>query len=147
MIKADETLEKLFTIEKAVNEMATLRQGILEMKESEARRQKALDELRANENRHRILWENLPQRVFMKDKDSVYVLCSQSYAAELKRKPREIIGKTDEDFYLREVAEKYGMDDKRIMTTGQAEDTEESFVRERQSFVVRTIKTPLKDGC
>lgn len=87
MIKADETLEKLLTIEKAVNEMGTLRQGIIEPKESEVRRQKALDELRANEDRHRILWENLPQQIFMKDKDSVYILCSQSYAAELKRKP------------------------------------------------------------
>lgn len=42
MIKADETLEKLFTIEKAVNEMATLRQGILELKESEISRKRPL---------------------------------------------------------------------------------------------------------
>jgi len=145
MIKADETLEKLLTIEKAVNEMATLRQGILELKESEASRQKALDELRANESRHRILLENLPQQIFMKDKDSVYILCSQSYAAELKRKPGEIIGKTDEDFYPRGVAERYRLEDKRIMTMGQTEDTEESFAREGQTFVVRRIKTPLKD--
>jgi PAS domain S-box-containing protein len=145
MMKADETIEKLLTIEKAVNEMVTLRQGILELKESEASRQKALDELRANENRHRILWENLPQQIFMKDKDSVYILCSQLYAADLKRKTAEIIGKTDEDLYPRELAEKYRSDDKRIMNTGHAEDTEESFIREGQSFVVRSIKTPLKD--
>ena len=36
MIKADETLEKLMPIEKAVNEMATLGQGVIELKESEA---------------------------------------------------------------------------------------------------------------
>jgi PAS domain S-box-containing protein len=145
MIKANETLEKLLTIEKAVNEMVTLRQGILELTESEASRQKALDGFQVNESRHRILLENLPQQIFMKDKDSVYILCSQSYAAELKRKRGEIIGKTDEDFYPREVAEKYRSGDKRIMATGQAEDTEESLVREGQSFVERGIKTPLRD--
>jgi PAS domain S-box-containing protein len=145
MIKADETLEKLLTIEKAVNEMATLRQGVLELKESEAMRQKALDELREIENRYRILLENLPQQIFMKDKDSIYILCSQSFAAELKRKTEEIIGKSDEDIYPAEVAQKYRSDDNGIMATGQAEDIEESFDREGQSFVVRRIKAPLRD--
>jgi PAS domain S-box-containing protein len=145
MIKANDTLEKLLTIERAVNEMATLRQGISELKESESMRQKALDDLRANENRHRILLENLPQQIFMKDKDSVYILCNQSYAAELKRKPEDIIGKTDEDLYPGEAAEKYRLEDKRILTTGQMEDAEVSFVREGQSFLAQRIKTPLRD--
>ena len=145
MIKTEGTLEKLLTIEKAVNEMVTLRQGILELKESESMRQKALDELRANENRHRILLQNLPQPIFMKDKDSVYTLCNQSYASQLNRKPGEIIGKTDEDLYPGAAAEKYRLEDKRILTTGQVEDAEVSFVREGRTFVVRRIKTPLKD--
>jgi len=145
MIKADETLEKLLIIEKAVRETATLRQRIIELRESEAERQKALDELRAKEMRQRILWENLPQQTLMKDKDSVYIFCSQSYAAALKRKPEDIIGKTDEKFYPRAIAEKYRLEDKRVLTTGQAEDAEESIVRDEQSFVVRRVKTPLRD--
>ncbi len=36
-------------------------------------------------------------------------------------------------------------DDKRIMTTGHLEDAIEFFVREGQSFVVRRVKSPLKD--
>lgn len=144
MIKADETLEKLSTIEKSVNEMVSLRQGILELKETEANRQKVLAELRENEGRYRTLLDNLPQELFMKDKGLVYMLCSQSYAAALNQKSGEIIGKTDRDLYPAEVAEKYQSVDKRIITTGQAESTEESFVREGQSVVVRRIKTPLR---
>ena len=45
MMKADETIEKLLTIEKAVNEMVTLRQGIIELKEAEAKRQEAMEEI------------------------------------------------------------------------------------------------------
>ena len=37
MIKPDETLEKFMTNKKTVNEMVTLRQGVIELKESEAR--------------------------------------------------------------------------------------------------------------
>jgi PAS domain S-box-containing protein len=145
MIKADETIEKLLTIEKAVNEMVTLRQGILEMKESEAQRQKALEELQKVGTHYRILLENLPQRIFMKDKNSVYLLCNPAYAAGLQIKPEEIAGKTDEDFYPRESAEKYRSDDRRIMATGSSESIEEVLVRDGQSFVWNTIKTPVKD--
>jgi hypothetical protein len=37
MIKPDETLEKFMTNKKTANEMVTLRQGVIELKESEAR--------------------------------------------------------------------------------------------------------------
>jgi PAS domain S-box-containing protein len=144
MIKADETLEKLSAIEKAVNEMATLRQGILELKEAEAARQKALDELRERENRYRILLENLPQQIFIKEKDSGYTFCNRRYAAELMREPEDIIGKTDDDFCTKEVAEKCLSEDERIMTTGLAEDKEESVVQDGRSFTARRIKTPLR---
>ncbi len=145
MIKADEALEKLSAIEKAVNEMAALRQGILELKEREAARKKVLDELRERENRYRILLENLPQQIFIKDKNLVYTLCNRRYADELIREPEEIIGKTDSDFYTGEIEEKYRSEDERIMTTALTEDKEESLVRDGNSFVIRRIKTPLRD--
>jgi PAS domain S-box-containing protein len=145
MIKTDETLEKLLTIEKAVNEMVTLRQGILELKESEAQRQKALEELQEVGTHYRILLENLPQRIFMKDKSSVYLLCNRAYAADLQIKPEEIAGKTDEDFYPKEVAEKYRSNERRIISTGCSESIEEVLVREGHSLVWKTIKTPVKD--
>ncbi len=145
MIKTDETLEKLLTIEKAVNEMVTLRQGILELKESEAQRQKALEELQEVGNHYRILLENLPQKIFMKDKNSVYILCNRTFAANLQKKPEEIVGKTDEDLYPKELAEKYRSSDQRIMAAGTSESIEEVLVREGHSFIWKTIKTPFKD--
>jgi PAS domain S-box-containing protein len=145
MIKTDATIEKLLTIEKAVNEMVTLRQGILELKESEAQRQKALEELQKVGAHYRILLENLPQRVFLKDRNSVYLLCNPAYAAGLRMKSEEIAGKTDEDFYPRELAEKYRSDDRRIMAAGCPESSEEVLDREGKSSLWNTLKTPLKD--
>ena len=145
MIKTDATIEKLLTIEKAVNEMVTLRQGILELKESEAQRQKALEELQKVGAHHRILLENLPQRIFMKDKNSVYLFCNPAYAAVLQIKPEEMTGKTDEDLYPRELAEKYRSDDRRIMATGCSESSEEVLFHEGKSSLWAMIRTPVKD--
>jgi len=106
MMKADETIEKLLTIEKAVNEMVTLRQGIIELKEAEAKRQEAMEEIEATGEKYRILLDHLPQKIFLKNTNLVYTFCNQSYAADLKNKPEEIAGKTDYDFHPAELAEK-----------------------------------------
>ena len=145
MNKTDVTIEKLLTIEKAVNEMVTLRQGILELKESEAQRQKAMEELQKVGTHYRILLENLPQRIFLKDKNSVYQFCNHAYASGLQIKPEEIAGKTDDDFSPGELAEKYRSDELRIMATGCSESMEEVLAREGTSSLWNTIKTPVKD--
>ena len=63
--------------------------------------------LRESEEKHRTLLENLPQKIFFKDKNSVYISCNENYARDLKIKAEEIAGKTDYDFYPKELAEKY----------------------------------------
>ena len=145
MIKEEGTLEKLLTIEKAVNEMTNLRQGILELKASETERQKALEALRTRENRYRSILENLPQKIFMKDNNSAYVLCNQNYAADLKIKAEEIFGRSDYEFFPRELAEKYALDEKRIISTGRSETIKENYVHEGQTFRVHMIRTPVRD--
>ncbi len=145
MIKEDETLKKLVTIERAVNEMMTVRQEILELKESEAKRRKALEELGAAGEKFRILLDHLPLKVFMKDKNSVYLFCTQSYAADLKRKPAEIAGKTDHDLHPAELAEKLVAEDRRILAAGSPESRQEEFLCEGQSIILHSFKTLVKD--
>jgi PAS domain S-box-containing protein len=109
-------------------------------------RKKAEDALRQSELRHRILLENIPQRVFQKDRNSVYVSCNESYAKELNIKADDIIGKTDYDFYPKELADKYRADDKRIMESGQIQDIEEDYIVGRKKYAVHTVKTPVRDN-
>lgn len=98
------------------------------------------------ENKYRTLLENLPQKIFQKDRDLVYVSCNENYARDLKIKPEEIIGKTDYEFFPKELAEKYRADDIRILTSGETEDIEEKYVQDGQEMWVHTVKTPIKDG-
>ena len=108
-------------------------------------RKKAEEALKESEKKYRTLIENVPQKIFLKDKDSVYVSCNENYAQDLKIKPEEITGKTDYDFYTKELAEKYRADDRKNMESGKVEDIEEKYIQGGKEFWVHTVKTPVKD--
>ena len=109
------------------------------------KRKKAKEALKVSENKYRTLLENLPQKIYLKDKDSVYISCNENYTKELKIRAAEIAGKTDYDFFPKELAEKYRADDKRIMKSGKTEDINEKYVQRGKEIFVHTVKTPVKD--
>lgn len=102
--------------------------------------EKALSE---SEFKYKTLFENLPQRIFYKDDQSVYISCNSKYAADLGIAPADIAGKTDYDFYPPELAEKYRLDDRRVIETGNILDKEETILRDGRQATVHTIKTPV----
>ena len=103
-----------------------------------------LKDLQESEGRFRALVENLPVKVFIKDRESVYIDCNPSYAQDLGINPKEIRGKTDYDFHPPELAEKYRADDKRIMDSGRGEELEEEYMTDGRRYRVLTIKTPIR---
>jgi PAS domain S-box-containing protein len=104
-----------------------------------------IQKLWGDENIYRTLLDNLPQNIFLKDRNSVYLSCNENYARALKIKTEEIAGKTDYEFYPKELAEKYRADDKRIVESGKVEEIEEKYIQEGKEFIVKTVKTPIKD--
>lgn len=141
----NKTIEKLQTIEKMINELVEVRHQIIELKTSETQRQMAMEALQSSENKYRTLVENIPQKLFIKDKNSVYVSCNEKYAQDLKIKVEEIPGKTDYDFFPQETAEKYIADDQRIMETGKPADIEDKYLLDGKEAIVHMVKTPVKD--
>jgi len=108
--------------------------------------QKAAEEaLWRSEKKYRTLLENLPQKIFYKDANSVYVSCNENYARDLKVKPEEITGKTDDAFFPKEFAEKCVTDDKRIIKSGKTEEIQEKYIVDGQEQWIQTVKTPVKD--
>jgi PAS domain S-box-containing protein len=120
------------------------REGKWELIEN-SERKKAERALQVNENKYKTLLENLPQKIFLKDKNSVYVSCNENYAKDFKIKAKEIVGKTDYDFYPKELAEKYRTDDRRVVNSGETEDINEKYVQQGKEVFVHTVKTSVKD--
>ncbi len=108
-------------------------------------RKRAEETKRESEERYRMLVENIPQKIFIKDRDSLYVSVNESYARDLGIRSAEVRGKSDYDFFPQKLADKYRLDDKRIMQTGCAEELEEEYIQDGYGVWVHTIKVPVKD--
>ncbi len=108
--------------------------------------EETLQELHQSEERFRVLVESIPQKIFAKDKASVYLSCNKLFAEEMGINPREIVGKDDFMLFPVELAEKYRADDQRIMAADQTETIEETYLLKGEERWARTTKTPLKSA-
>jgi sigma-B regulation protein RsbU (phosphoserine phosphatase) len=100
--------------------------------------------LRNSESLYHSLVETMPQNVFRKDLQGRFTFANQQYCKHYKCKLEEILGKTDFDFFPRELAEKYQKDDQRVMETGQTyEITEEHHPFGQEKRITHVVKTPL----
>ena len=91
------------------------------------------------------LIEWMPQRVFFKDLQSVFVSVNATFARDLGLTPADLIGKSDFDLFPRELARKYQADDRRVMERRTAETLEEANVIGGRQRVVEVVKTPVQD--
>ena len=108
-------------------------------------RRQAEENLRNSEALYHSLVETLPQNIFRKDLQGRFTFANQQFCKILGRTLEEIVGKTDFDFFPRELAEKYQRDDRRVMETGQALSRRSRNISRRASekIYVQVVKTPL----
>lgn len=87
--------------------------NITKLKEAE-------ETLTKDRNLLRALIDNLPDYVYVKDVESRFTLCNITLSRSVGAKhPDELLGKTDFDFFPRNLAEKFFNDEQKIIKTGQ----------------------------
>jgi len=108
--------------------------------------QEALD----NENRllHTLI-DNIPDQIFARDRECRFTLSNACDARVMGMSdPKDLIGKSDEDFYPPELAYRYRADDLKVMDTDQSliNYEEPSINRDGSQRWILTTKVPLHDN-
>lgn len=115
-------------------------------------RETELSELKTSMEEERVLLnvllQELPDRIYFKDKDCRFVRVSKALAKEYGLdNPEEVVGKTDFDFFTKEHAQHTYDDEKRVMETGEplcVQSAKEEWPDGRVNWVT-TIKMPWRN--
>jgi PAS domain S-box-containing protein len=115
-----------------------------DLRRQASERRRAERALRQTELFYHSLVESIPQMILCKDLEGRFTFANQKFCAELGRSLEEIKGRTDFDFFPKELAEKYRGDDKHVIENGQVLDVVEEHVTPKgEKLYVQVMKTPL----
>ncbi len=112
------------------------------------KRKKAEADLRVGQARLQILIDSLPDLVWLKDSDGVYLSCNSKFEHLFGAKKSDIIGKTDYDFVDKELANFFRENDKMAIAAGKPCMNEEkvTYADDGHHEILETIKAPMNDS-
>ena len=102
------------------------------------------ESLRKNEQKFRTLIRTIPDLVWLKDPQGIYLSCNSRFESLFGAKEKDILGKTDYDFLDKELANFYRKHDKIAMAKGKPSKNEEEITfADGHREILETIKTPM----
>ncbi len=114
----------------------------------EARVAQRTSEILIAQRRLEATLDAIPDLVWLKDADGVFLNCNPMFERLYGASKGEIVGKTDYDFVDREQADFFREHDRMAMAAGKPSINEEwlSFADDGRRGLFETIKTPMVDG-
>jgi PAS domain S-box-containing protein len=124
-----------------------LEQKMLQLEKEVEARKKVEENLRNSEDHLRTLVQTIPDVIWLKDKDGIFLSCNPMFERLFGAKEATIIGKTDYSFVDRELADFFVENDRKAMKAGKPTSNEEwvSFADDGHRALLETIKTPMYD--
>jgi PAS domain S-box-containing protein len=111
-------------------------------------RKRAEEALRTSEGRLQTLVRTIPDLIWLKDVDGVYLSCNPMFERFFGAREIDIIGKTDYDFVDRKLADFFREHDRNAMAAGRPTSNEEwiTFADDGHRALLDTTKTPMYDS-
>ncbi|WP_049631214.1 ATP-binding protein [Cellvibrio sp. pealriver] len=139
----DEVLSHTQALRKAndwlLNEVMQRQQTQEQLQESQAA-------LRAREQHLRSLLDNIPDPVWFKNLDGIYVSCNKAFARMLNQTEDEVVGKTEEQLVSRELAEFFRHNDQQALKSTELHRYEQLIsVNEHEHYLLDTLKVAVRD--
>jgi len=109
------------------------------------RKENALAE---SELRRHVLFQTIPDLIWSKDKNGVYLSCNRMFERFFDARESEILGKTDYDFVDQDLADFFRENDRKAMEAGKPTINEEwiTFPDDGHRVYLETIKAPMYDA-
>lgn len=118
-------------------ELANIRQEVL----------RSQQQVRDSEALYHSLVENLVQNIFRKDLEGRFTFANTNFCNAVGRDVSQVLGKTDFDFFPRDLAGKYQADDHQVIASGEALEAEEEHeTAQGDRLVVKVVKTPVHNA-
>ncbi|MFZ4592045.1 MAG: PAS domain S-box protein [Ignavibacteria bacterium] len=118
----------------------------LALKQDITERKRIDDELNRQSAFINSLIDSIPDVIFFKDKEGVYLGCNPASIALIGKPKEEIIGKTNYDFFNKELADGLRENDLKTMEQNTSMRYEEWITNKDISVLFETIKTPYLDS-
>jgi len=115
--------------------------------EQKVQRESAERSLRDSEAIYHSLVESMPVSLFRKNLDGEFTYANKPFCQELGVPVADIIGKTDFNFFPRDLAEKYRSNDAEVIKSGRVfEDVEGHTTPDGKQMFVHVLKVPVING-
>ncbi|MEK6260231.1 MAG: response regulator [Planctomycetota bacterium] len=112
-----------------------------------SQRRKVEQALMESEAFYQSLVETLPLALLRKDLQGRFTFANRLLCEAFRKSADEIIGRTDYDFFPREMAEKYRTDDRRVLESRHDFETTEEFQAPNgERRFTHVVKTPVYDA-
>ncbi|MBI9073663.1 MAG: PAS domain-containing protein [Melioribacteraceae bacterium] len=122
--------------------------GFSRLRADIAKRKLAEDALRESKTHLHTLIETLPEIIWAKDPNGVYLSCNPRFELFFGDKETNIIGKTDYNYVDKELADFFRQKDKAALAAGKPTVNEEevTFANDGHTELLETTKTPMFDS-
>jgi PAS domain S-box-containing protein len=123
-----------------IKRMVGIRKDITDFKQTE-------EQLKISKSRLRTLIDTLPDLVWLKDSQGVYLQCNQRFEQLFGVPENNILGKTDYDFVSTELADFFRQMDNEAVAAGKPNINEEELIfADGHKEILETIKTPIYEN-
>ncbi len=143
-------LSQEYIVKRLMRSLEASRKDRKDLGASIDQREQAEESLRRSEAMLSSILNSVPQSIFWKDRDSVYVGCNAVFAKAVGlESPEQVVGKTDFDLpWARSEAEAYRSDDREVMDANQPKRhiVEPLQQADGSRLWVDTSKVPLADA-
>lgn len=110
-------------------------------------RHRATEKLQQMQIQQRAILDNIPDLVWLKDRESRFITVNKAFAAASGLLPDQVGGMTDNALYPEDLAAKYRQDDYSVMISRTQVRTEELFAgNDNRRRWIETIKMPVYDN-